>query len=75
MGGEALLMIINRKRRRFMASRSPFRKPMKTEVSAVLSLMSHDVVERSKETRTNQNQGGFFKQTKVHDFFLSKHMK
>lgn len=36
MGREALLMIINRRRRRFMASRSPFRNPMKMDVSAVL---------------------------------------
>lgn len=51
MGREALLMIINRKRRRFMASRSAFGKPMKTDASAALSLKTHDVVERSKKMR------------------------
>lgn len=38
MGREALLMIINRRRRRFMASCSPFRNTLKMEVSAVLLL-------------------------------------
>lgn len=39
MGREALLMIINSSRRRFMASRSPFRDTLKMKVSAVLHLM------------------------------------
>lgn len=39
MGREALLMIINSSRRRFMASRSPFRDALKMKVSAVLRLM------------------------------------
>lgn len=42
MGREALLMIINSSRRRFMASRSPFRDPLKMKVSAVLRLMWRD---------------------------------